>query len=128
MGQVGSKFGRIGLDLLKKEMGRARLGRARYWKSDPSTWAWARSGPNLEEPDLTLIRCRTVSKRFNLLTFHVDLLILTVNRIISFDSDFDSESDDVSHLIAAFLKLLQDLVLSKPDLTQTRSQNSLVRP
>ncbi|KAM2029235.1 hypothetical protein ACFX16_040765 [Malus domestica] len=121
MGQVGSKFGRIGLDLLKKEMGRARLGRARYWKSDPSTWAWARSGPNLEEPDLTLIRCRTVSKRFN-------LLILTVNRIISFDSDFDSESDDVSHLIAAFLKLLQDLVLSKPELTQTRSQNSLVRP
>ncbi|XP_009369664.2 F-box protein AUF2 [Pyrus x bretschneideri] len=76
----------------------------------------------------TLIRCRAVSKRFNSLVPHTDSLILTVDRVISSDSDCDSESDDVSHLLVAFLKSilksLQDLVSAKPDPTQTRSQNS----
>ncbi|PQM42819.1 F-box protein [Prunus yedoensis var. nudiflora] len=76
----------------------------------------------------TLIRCRAVSKRFNSLVPQTDSLLLTVDRVISSDSDSDSANDDVSHLLVTFLKSIlksiHDLVSPRPDPTRARSQNS----
>ncbi|KAI5355533.1 Hypothetical predicted protein [Prunus dulcis] len=76
----------------------------------------------------TLIRCRAVSKRFNSLVPQTDSLLLTVDRVISSDSDSDSANDDVSHLLVTFLKSIlksiHDLVSARPDPTRARSQNS----
>lgn len=73
----------------------------------------------------TLIRCRSVSKRFNSLVPQADSLLLRVDRVISAT---DSDDDDDSFLIAilrSIIKSLHHLVSpSKPLSNPTRSQNS----
>ncbi|KAM3305456.1 F-box protein AUF1-like [Capsicum chacoense] len=73
----------------------------------------------------TLIRCRSVSKRFNSLVPQADSLLLRVDRVISVT---DSDDDDDSFLLAflrSIIKSLHHLVSpSKPVPNPTRSQNS----
>ncbi|KAF3643838.1 putative trehalose-phosphate phosphatase J-like [Capsicum annuum] len=73
----------------------------------------------------TLIRCRSVSKRFNSLVPQADSLLLRVDRVISVT---DSDDDDDSFLFAflrSIIKSLHHLVSpSKPVPNPTRSQNS----
>ncbi|KAK9930559.1 hypothetical protein M0R45_027594 [Rubus argutus] len=61
----------------------------------------------------TLIRCLAVSKRFNSLVPHTDSLVLTVDALIS--SDSDEEDDVVSNLLTSalrfILKSLHSLIL-----------------
>lgn len=72
----------------------------------------------------TLIRCLAVSKRFNSLVPHTDSLVLTVDRVIS--SDSDEEDDVVSNLLTSalrfILKSLHSLVSPKPNPTPTRTR------
>lgn len=73
----------------------------------------------------TLIRCRSVSKRFNSLVPQADSLLLRVDRVIS---STDSDDDDDSFLIAflrSIIKSLHHLVSpSKALPSPARSQNS----
>lgn len=73
----------------------------------------------------TLIRCRSVSKRFNSLVPQADSLLLRVDRVISAT---DSDDDDDSFLIAflrSIIKSIHHLVSpSKVLPTPARSQNS----
>ncbi|XP_009786216.1 F-box protein AUF1 [Nicotiana sylvestris] len=73
----------------------------------------------------TLIRCRSVSKRFNSLVPQADSLLLRVDRVISAT---DSDDEDDSFFIAflrSIIKSLHHLVSpSKPLPNPTRSQNS----
>lgn len=72
----------------------------------------------------TLIRCRSVSKRFNSLVTQTQSLSLRVDRVISPDSDSDSL---FVTFLRVFLKSLQDLLTNTASKTQTRppqTQNS----
>ncbi|CAA2994487.1 F-box protein At1g22220-like [Olea europaea var. sylvestris] len=74
-----------------------------------------------------LIRCRSVSKRFNSLVPQTDSVLLRVDRVISAtDSEFDDGVSFVFTLFKSLYKSLQDLIsphrTSLPD--PTRSQNS----
>lgn len=68
----------------------------------------------------TLIRCRSVSKRFNSLVTQTETLSLRVDRVVSPDSDSDS-------LLVTFLKVclksLQDLLTNTTSKPQTRAQH-----
>ncbi|KAL2468014.1 F-box protein [Forsythia ovata] len=75
----------------------------------------------------TLMRCRSVSKRFNSLVPQTDSVLLRVDRVISAsDSEFDDGVSFVFTLFKSLFKSLQDLIspyrASLPD--PTRSQNS----
>ncbi|XP_060198840.1 F-box protein AUF2-like [Lycium barbarum] len=67
----------------------------------------------------TLIRCRSVSKRFNSLVPQADSLLLRVDRVIS-----ASDDDDDSILIAFLRFIIKFLSPNKPLQNPTRSQNS----
>ncbi|KAK4341444.1 hypothetical protein RND71_039945 [Anisodus tanguticus] len=69
----------------------------------------------------TLIRCRSVSKRFNSLVPQADSLLLRVDRVISAT---DSDEDDDSFLIAFLRSIIKFLSPTKPLPNPTRSQNS----
>lgn len=72
----------------------------------------------------TLIRCRSVSKRFNSLVTQTESLSLRVDRVISPDSDSDSL---FVTFLKVFLKSLQDLLTnttSKPRTRPQQTQNS----
>lgn len=72
----------------------------------------------------TLIRCRSVSKRFNSLVTQTESLSLRVDRVISPDSDSDSL---FVTFFKVFLKSLQDLLTnttSKPRTRPQQTQNS----
>ncbi|XP_008445343.2 F-box protein AUF2 [Cucumis melo] len=73
----------------------------------------------------TLIRCRAVSKRFNSLVPHSDSLSLTVDCVISSDSDSDSDSDQNSFLLSFFKSVVKSFLdLLSPILVQSETQNS----
>ncbi|XP_059279795.1 F-box protein AUF2-like [Lycium ferocissimum] len=69
----------------------------------------------------TLIRCRSVSKRFNSLVPQADSLLLRVDRVISAS---ESDDDDDSILIAFLRSIIKFLSPNKPLQNPTRSQNS----
>lgn len=73
----------------------------------------------------TLIRCRSVSKRFNSLVTQTESLSLRVDRVISPDSDSDSL---FVTFLKVFLKSLQDLLTNTTSKPQTRPQQTQNSP
>ncbi|KAH9690775.1 F-box protein [Citrus sinensis] len=73
----------------------------------------------------TLIRCRSVSKRFNSLVSQTESLSLRVDRVISPDSDSDSL---FVTFLKVFLKSLQDLLTNTTSKPQTRPQQTQNSP
>lgn len=73
----------------------------------------------------TLIRCRSVSKRFDSLVTQAETLSLRVDRVISPDSDPDSL---FATFLKVFLKSLQDLLTNTTSKPQTRTQQTQNSP
>ncbi|XP_076884919.1 F-box protein AUF1-like [Bidens hawaiensis] len=70
----------------------------------------------------TLIRCRTLSRRFNSLVPQSDSLLLRVDRVIStVDSDDHGDTPSVINFIKSVVKSIQDLI--SPHQSQTIGQS-----
>ncbi|XP_076885473.1 F-box protein AUF2-like [Bidens hawaiensis] len=70
----------------------------------------------------TLIRCRTLSRRFNSLVPQSDSLLLRVDRVISsVDSDDHGDTPSLINFIKSVVKSIQDLIL--PPQSQTIGQS-----
>ncbi|MFS7941236.1 putative F-box domain-containing protein [Helianthus anomalus] len=76
----------------------------------------------------TLIRCRSVSRRFNSLVPHSDSLLLRVDRVISAaDSDDDGDTSSVIGFFKSIVKSIQNLI-SSPPRHQFHSQSEQSQP